>query len=286
MNEQITRWNCKLFFFRSFTREMRRRRRRKYLRKRLRNQFKLCAMVKSVHLYCLYRLSFILSCRRWRRAQCINFAFAVWRLDEASVYFLWLDFCFVRSLPMRKKCEQNRRILLECQFVSEHLLYRLKFKQITEFFFAQQNASLFIDWNLMGFPGHRIYWKSRIQRNYVAPNPILAFVECRVSDSWNAFSLTCFNSRSLFADKHVTKYLVRLKNEPSTSKVRWSREERCNINDITKNPRFCEWNRAQHIHISFNWIRMEIGLHPSWVFFRLPESYAAEPFANSRPIHK
>lgn len=182
-----------------------------------------------------------------------------WSLCVLSVIrFL---FCSLASNAMiarsENKCAQNRRILSECQFVSEHLLYRLKFKQITEFFFAQQNASLFIDWNLMDFSGHR---SRRIQRNYVVPNPILTFVECRVFVSWNAFSLTCFNSRSLFADKHVTKYLVRLKNEPSTSKVRWSREERCNINDITKNPRFCEWNRAQNTYF----IQLSHSIESEW----------------------
>lgn len=49
---------------------------------------------------------------------------------------------------------------------------------------------------------------------------------------------TCFNSKSLFADKHVTKYLVKLKKDPKTSKVKCSRDERCNMNDITRKPRF------------------------------------------------
>lgn len=50
--------------------------------------------------------------------------------------------------------------------------------------------------------------------------------------------LTCFRSRSLLADKHVTRYLVRFRNEPNTSSVRWSRDERCNMNEMTRKPRF------------------------------------------------
>lgn len=52
-------------------------------------------------------------------------------------------------------------------------------------------------------------------------------------------SPTCFSSKSLLADKHVTRYLVRFRNDPSTSSVRCSREERCSMNDITRKPRFC-----------------------------------------------
>lgn len=51
--------------------------------------------------------------------------------------------------------------------------------------------------------------------------------------------LTCFSNKSLFADRHVTKYLVKFRNEPKTSKVKCSRDERCNINEMTRNPRFC-----------------------------------------------
>lgn len=40
------------------------------------------------------------------------------------------------------------------------------------------------------------------------------------------------------AERHVTRYLVRLRNEPNTSSVRWSREERCSMNEMTRNPRF------------------------------------------------
>lgn len=51
-------------------------------------------------------------------------------------------------------------------------------------------------------------------------------------------SLTCFSSRSLLADRHVTRYLVRFRNEPNTSSVRWSRDERCSMNEMTRKPRF------------------------------------------------
>jgi len=50
---------------------------------------------------------------------------------------------------------------------------------------------------------------------------------------------TCLSKRSLFADKHVTRYFVKLKNDPSTSGVKWSRDDLCNMNEITRNPRFC-----------------------------------------------
>lgn len=50
---------------------------------------------------------------------------------------------------------------------------------------------------------------------------------------------TCLSKRSLLADRHVTRYFVRLRNEDSTSGVRWSRDERCSINEITRKPRFC-----------------------------------------------
>lgn len=52
------------------------------------------------------------------------------------------------------------------------------------------------------------------------------------------FLLTCFSNKSLFADRQVTRYFVKLKNELSTSSVKWSRDDLCNINDITRNPRF------------------------------------------------
>lgn len=51
--------------------------------------------------------------------------------------------------------------------------------------------------------------------------------------------LTCLSNKSLLADKQVTKYFVKLRNEPKTSRVKCSRDDRCNINDITKKPRFC-----------------------------------------------
>lgn len=44
------------------------------------------------------------------------------------------------------------------------------------------------------------------------------------------------------ADKHVTRYLVRLRNELSTSSVKCSRDDRWSIKDITRNPRFCKKN--------------------------------------------
>lgn len=54
-------------------------------------------------------------------------------------------------------------------------------------------------------------------------------------------SLTCFNNKSLLADRQVTRYFVKLKNELSTSSVKCSRDDLCNMNDITRNPRF--WNK-------------------------------------------
>lgn len=77
------------------------------------------------------------------------------------------------------------------------------------------------------------------------PQPDFMIRRLLIIYPWNAFSHTCFSSRSLFADKQVTKYLVRLRNELSTSNVRWSRDERCNINDITKNPRFCKKKKTK-----------------------------------------
>ena len=55
---------------------------------------------------------------------------------------------------------------------------------------------------------------------------------------YRPYLLTCFRSRSLLADRHVTRYLVRFRNEPSTSNVKWSRDERCSMNEITRKPRF------------------------------------------------
>lgn len=53
-----------------------------------------------------------------------------------------------------------------------------------------------------------------------------------------SYLLTCFSNKSLLADRHVTKYFVKLKNELSTSSVKCSRDDLCNMNDITRNPRF------------------------------------------------
>lgn len=55
--------------------------------------------------------------------------------------------------------------------------------------------------------------------------------------------LTCFRRRSLLAERHVTKYFVRLKNDPKTSSVKWSRDERCSIKEMTKKPRF--WKKVE-----------------------------------------
>lgn len=52
--------------------------------------------------------------------------------------------------------------------------------------------------------------------------------------------LTCFSNKSLLADRQVTRYFVKLKNELSTSSVKCSRDDLCNMNDITRNPRFCK----------------------------------------------
>lgn len=49
---------------------------------------------------------------------------------------------------------------------------------------------------------------------------------------------TCLSNSSLLALRQVTRYLVRLRNEPSTSMVRWSLEERCSMKLITRKPRF------------------------------------------------
>jgi hypothetical protein len=53
------------------------------------------------------------------------------------------------------------------------------------------------------------------------------------------WSSSCLRSSSLLALRHVTRYLVRLRNEPSTSKVRCSLDDLCSMKLITKNPRFC-----------------------------------------------
>lgn len=117
---------------------------------------------------------------------------------------------------------------------------------------------------------------------------------------------------------------MRLRNEPNTSNVRWSRDERCSMNDITKKPRFCklENNGSGHRDYVNAGIQMDsqatdydwyLGLqHPrsprvvgfnalrrllflfffSFFFFccgtcaDLPESYVAVRFANSRPIRR
>lgn len=49
---------------------------------------------------------------------------------------------------------------------------------------------------------------------------------------------TCLSKRSLLAERHVTRYFVRLRNDVSTSGVRWSRDDRCSMNEITRKPRF------------------------------------------------
>lgn len=61
---------------------------------------------------------------------------------------------------------------------------------------------------------------------------------CKSRCDSSIYVLTCFSNKSLLADKQVTKYFVKLKNELSTSNVRCSRDDLCNINDITRNPRF------------------------------------------------
>lgn len=63
-------------------------------------------------------------------------------------------------------------------------------------------------------------------------------------------SLTCFNNRSLLADRQVTRYFVKLKNELSTSSVKCSRDDLCNMNDITRNPRFCNEHTIFQINIT------------------------------------
>lgn len=57
---------------------------------------------------------------------------------------------------------------------------------------------------------------------------------------------TCLSKRSELADRQVTRYLVRLRNDPSTSSERWSREERWSMKDITRKPRFCRGKRTNN----------------------------------------
>lgn len=95
--------------------------------------------------------------------------------------------------------------------------------------------------------------------------------------------LTCFSNKSLLADKQVTKYFVKLKNELSTSNVKCSRDDLCNINDITRNPRFC-WNEQKKIILQFVEISTKF-MNFAIVLLVLPESYAVAPFVNFQLAH-
>lgn len=102
--------------------------------------------------------------------------------------------------------------------------------------------------------------------------------------------LTCLRIISLPADKHVTRYLVRLRNELSTSSVKCSRDDRWSINDITRNPRFCFgvkrntwWTEIESI--LNQGVKVNVGCFEAIRFF-LPGSYAAVLFASSPLIRK
>lgn len=137
-----------------------------------------------------------------------------------------------------------------------HWIYSIEVYTASKMRFHKQPGNGYKLLNL-SYVWAEIYYPNAIWNAHVAPLPVFNSFPRKIHCYSSIYVLTCFSNKSLLADKQVTKYFVKLKNELSTSNVRCSRDDLCNINDITRNPRFCkrEGTKIERKYsMKFQWI--------------------------------